>query len=146
MKTSEIIANAERFAKEAKQRLEISRAARSKSRYDGRKLIFQKGDIITKDNLADLPFYTPILLGGGMQAIRLPDTGDVLNFWNIWEPGAAMTLHSHDCRETVKIISGELIVKDSLYQSGNVLKYAPYVPHIVRASMAGKATFLVEFQ
>lgn len=108
--------------------------------------IFSKGQTVTYQNLKLTPLLTLVELGPGMVAYRLPDDPDgTLNFWNIWQPHSSLNLHDHDCPEKITIFSGLLLCKASVYTVGEVIRYAPYVPHLVR-SLSAVTTFLVQFK
>jgi putative monooxygenase len=78
--------------------------------------------------------------GGGARTIPMVTPGcgstELINGFTLFEPGAAIGMHFHNCEESVLIIEGEAIATidgvEHRLSAGDTTWVAPNVPHFFR--------------
>ena len=102
--------------------------------------------MISYQDMAKMDDLEQLTVDGG-QGIKIPlYTSSIILFRWYMEDDSEWSLHRHDCKESLKIISGVFEYNGVLYgdgQTSRIIHISPEVPHTLKTIKAG--VFYVEF-
>lgn len=93
--------------------------------------------------MAKIPdFFILEITGGVGEKIPLSDPSILLFRWEMKE-GSILENHKHNCKEIIKIKSGEFMYRGVVYDSDRIIHIQKGVPHEIKTISPG--VFYVEF-
>jgi hypothetical protein len=93
--------------------------------------------------MAEIPDFSVLEIKGG-SGVKIPlgDPSHILFRWEM-NHGSILDNHKHNCKEIIKIQSGEFLYRGVVYGPGRILHIQKGVPHEIHTVSPG--VFYVEF-